>query len=1430
MADFKTLLTELSRGKTSLETVRTWIDDVLDESKAKPDDLLAQIDAAGLPQPILETLRTHITERRGQDAEKTAFDFELSLEPVETPAAAAEKTVVTTGRTDVTDKTVVTTGRTDTTEKTVVTTGRQGGDAATVVAGGADEPTVRADQAPAAPAGDYDPFAVDSQTSPSTGQAGTTSWPTGTAWPGKGAAATPKTIGPGTILKDRFELITPLGEGGMGVVYKARDLLKVEAKDKNPYIAVKLLSGDFRNHPEAFIALQRESSKAQRLAHPNIATVYDFDRDGQTVYMTMELLEGQELAKYIKKLPPGGLPVPEAMKIIEQLCAGLMYAHQRGLVHSDFKPGNCFHLNDGTVKIMDFGIARASKTRQDASGETTVFDPGQLGALTPAYATVEMFEGMDPDPRDDIYALAVVAYELLTGKHPFNKLSAVKVLEKGLTPAPINKPGFTKRQWRALQRGLALKRENRTPTVERFWEEIRPKKDYTWHIVGGGLAAALLIGSLAYGPIKRYFEDQRNNALIAQIEQGAITVPEALKQIDTFDERSQRMVLDNAREKIIGHFEAETIALTDRSAGKYGYGAALNLIDGLAKYYPDSAQLKEIQDRLNVQKSQLLNELNDEFNLFLEQGLLLPIENERDITDVLSIIQQIDPKAAQLTDARLATRYAGLAEQDMKSGNFQRAAQILDVSLAYAPQDAVLLDLKDKVTRELKRQADAQLVAEIRQRLAAKRAALAGIDTYTEIKDDLLKLNELRPEDALLADITKALRGVLDAALEQAITAKQWEAAEKLLLDYALLLEVPDLLAKRTALSQAEIAAGYQPASLSDHLTAIDARRNTIRELLAKATFDAEWEAKLMRAFKETVALLRPGNTWFEELRVQIADAHINQAAQLIAANRFDGARLALTNGELFYPGYEKFASSQQRLAEAEAAFEKEQAERLRMARIENTKNSVVTKANANELADAIRALESLRSELAADDVFLRESGPRAIADAALRLANDRVAKDDYAGALTFIRRALEVAPNVKELVEARDRFTALAKRGELYGLASNATPATIRQIPQQLAEARKQTPDEASSIQAEVIKRLAARIKALEGPDVVMANELWEAAKAMFPNERAITSLTLRTPPKPSVFAPRGREAIAKGQLTAASGILAEAQQKEPGHEQVAAFARELEKAKADANSYFTQYLANMRSGNKSVAKTLLEEALKRWGDNPQYLDEMKKNFTTTLAPTRAADGSRPCTSSLAGYGKSGRAECYDMLAGNQKGPTLVVVPAGGGLPAFAIGKYEVSIGEFNAFCRATGKCKPLSGDPELPATNISLDNARAYVAWLAESTGKEYRLPSESEWVYAATAGDANANKDFNCRVAQGDQILKGLTMLAIKAGRPNPWGLINYVGNAQEWVMKGGSVVARGGAYQDPLSSCGIDLVKPSSGSPDALTGFRVARNID
>jgi serine/threonine protein kinase len=299
----------------------------------------------------------------------------------------------------------------------------------------------------------------------------------------------------GATVKDRFVLKEVLGVGGMGTVFKALDLRKVEANDREAFVALKLLNPDFRANPMALMALQRETKRAQTLSHPGIINVYDFDRDGQNVYMTMEYLEGQPLTRYIRELPEGGLRFRRVWPLIEAMAEALGHAHHKGVVHSDFKPGNVLVDDQGEVRVLDFGIACAVK-RKGAGDDATVFNARDLGALTPAYASLEQLRDCEPDPRDDIYALACVTYELLSGKHPFGRLPADKALELSLRPKPI--PGLGRRQWKGLQWALELEQANRIPDIDSFLRALRPRSSWFYAAAVAALAVLGLTATNVY--------------------------------------------------------------------------------------------------------------------------------------------------------------------------------------------------------------------------------------------------------------------------------------------------------------------------------------------------------------------------------------------------------------------------------------------------------------------------------------------------------------------------------------------------------------------------------------------------------------------------------------------------------------------------------------------------------------------------------------------------------------------------------------------------------------------------------------------------------------------------------------------------------------------------------------------------------------------
>jgi serine/threonine protein kinase len=287
----------------------------------------------------------------------------------------------------------------------------------------------------------------------------------------------------GSLLKNRFELQEVLGSGGMGKVFKAIDLRKVEAADKDAYVAIKVLNQDFQANPQALVSLQRESKKAQTLSHPNIIKVYDFDRDGGHVFMSMEYLQGKPLTELIRDHIDQGLPFKQAWPIIRHMAEALAFAHHKNIVHSDFKPGNVFLTENGEVRVLDFGIACAIG-RNDHQ-DNTVFNARDLGAYTPAYASLEQLQNSPPDPRDDIYALACVSYELLTGKHPYGRLSAEKVQELNLQAKPVAQ--LSRRQWKGLHQALQVSKTQRCASVEILLKALEPRSSLFYGIWTAGI-------------------------------------------------------------------------------------------------------------------------------------------------------------------------------------------------------------------------------------------------------------------------------------------------------------------------------------------------------------------------------------------------------------------------------------------------------------------------------------------------------------------------------------------------------------------------------------------------------------------------------------------------------------------------------------------------------------------------------------------------------------------------------------------------------------------------------------------------------------------------------------------------------------------------------------------------------------------------------
>src|SRR3954466_9368691 len=211
------------------------------------------------------------------------------------------------------------------------------------------------------------------------------------------------------LFADRYRLERRLGAGGMSTVELAFDT-RLER-----YVAVKLLAEHLAQDSNFVARFRREALSAARLVHPNVVQVFDFGLDDETgrQYIVMEHVDGQSCAEILRD--EGHLGVEPAVDVLTQACRGLDYAHRNGVVHRDVKPGNLLRSNDGVVKLADFGIAKAAEQS----------DITKVGSVvgTAAYLSPEQARGEPAGPGSDLYALGVVAYQLMAGRLPYESAS-----------------------------------------------------------------------------------------------------------------------------------------------------------------------------------------------------------------------------------------------------------------------------------------------------------------------------------------------------------------------------------------------------------------------------------------------------------------------------------------------------------------------------------------------------------------------------------------------------------------------------------------------------------------------------------------------------------------------------------------------------------------------------------------------------------------------------------------------------------------------------------------------------------------------------------------------------------------------------------------------------------------------------------------------
>jgi WD40 repeat protein len=351
----------------------------------------------------------------------------------------------------------------------------------------------------------------------------------------------PEAVPPELARHERYRVVRLLGAGGMGTVYEA------EHRVMQRPVALKVISRAFTARPAAVERFRREARAAARLSHPNIVTTHDAEDAGDTLFLVMEYVEGTTLGRLVKERGP--LPVAEACDAIRQAAVGLQHAHERGMVHRDVKPDNLIRCPDGTVKVLDFGLAALTAERSGGLTDTNVL----MG--TPEYMAPEQAE--DPrsaDTRADVYSLGCTLYHLLTGHAPYPAptplLTILAHREKPLPSIDRARPDVPAGLACVLERMLAKRPEDRYQTPGEVAAalgpftavEAAPRRPRRRRLVAA-LAALLLAGvALAGTIVYRIQTDKGELVITAESDDVEVLVKQGGKVVHIIDMKTDKRI------------------------------------------------------------------------------------------------------------------------------------------------------------------------------------------------------------------------------------------------------------------------------------------------------------------------------------------------------------------------------------------------------------------------------------------------------------------------------------------------------------------------------------------------------------------------------------------------------------------------------------------------------------------------------------------------------------------------------------------------------------------------------------------------------------------------------------------------------------------------------------------------------------------------
>ena len=676
----------------------------------------------------------------------------------------------------------------------------------------------------------------------------------------------------------KYEILEVIGRGGMGVVYKATD------PEIGRLVGIKMMTSAIINDPDLLKRFYREAQASGRLQHPNIITIYDLGVHDGTPYLVMEFLEGENLDLTIKVRRP--MSIEDKLGIGIQLCNGLAYAHERNIVHRDIKPGNVMLLKDGTVKIVDFGIARAGGDRVTRTGQV-------MGSVQ--YMSPEQINGAHVDQRTDIFSVGALLYQLLTHALPFEGKDTGDTLLKIIhgTPPPLNQflPVYPRELENILLKALAKNPEERYQTATELGLDLSHVQDGLKH----ERVSEYLQTAEAYISESHWTKAQEQLLQVLKIDRQNARSATLLRTVQQEIQKQQRS--EHAK---------DLRSQADQALAKGDLDDALRYLGMAVDLVPNDTELVQIRDSLKEKKA-TVDRLNEWLRLAesahdggeleealaaTEEALALDPEN----TEAMALHAVITRELAERAKLKQVQSFIDEARKQISSRRFTAALEVLKKAESLDPAATGIIELISLAStgqqQERRRKELEQITANVQEALN-RSDHLAACERAAEA---LRKF----PDDRALAKL-KALADKEREAYEKRTYIETRVSTARRLLEEHRSQEALPSLEEALARYPGEFVLVTMHAFVTESI-----EREQTEQFKTQAIQQAK-EAIRRKAYDEAIDVLRAAqqkspSSEFEDLlqfaadeaaaheKQLVIDAAAQEAHRLISADEFESA------------------------------------------------------------------------------------------------------------------------------------------------------------------------------------------------------------------------------------------------------------------------------------------------------------------------------------------------------------------------------------------------------------------------------------------------------------------------------------------------------------------------------------------------------------